>query len=636
MFRAIQNLSISKRLQFISFVAISFICILIVLIFYTKRKEEQVTDTVRMFDEMTLDVWMRIKAYNALRGDFLTLFITDPITQAESHQEAIDFFNERLEDLANYNEAAGYWGVIPSDIKVNYDSMNTAVNQYVDFCKEKLPLATQVSGRDSADFIALRKTIVVQSNELYKNIRYSAINTLNAIYDNTEKNEIRIESEIQNMMMLFYALSGILVVTIFFTIRIIAKSILSPIHETRMSLELLSKGGLPAIKEYKGKDELSAMLNSLKGFSEQMTNLLSFVSNVARKNFKEDARMFEGKGLIAEALINMRNSLEQHARDESLRNWIIQGQADLGNLARLQQRLDTFCDQALSYMVKYVGASHGALYIAEQKDGGEWLKLTSVYAYERKKFISGYIRPGEGLAGQVYLERHSITLREIPDDYVKITSGLGEALPQSLIVCPLLVNEQVYGVLEIASFKMFKSSDTGLIEKFAEQLASTVATGQMNMKTEALLRESQMKTETMRAHEEDMTRYIDELRNDQDNLENKLNESVKRVNEFQAVLRTIGQNIIVADKNLTVQNVFQYNDYTMRRLFKMAVVAGENLLVFSDDFVYNTLKDLLNKPILQGETGCAIVDNVKIVAKPLCNDIGDVVSCIVVVDEDRT
>lgn len=636
MFSAIQNLSISKRLQFISFVAISFICILIVLIFYTKRKEEQVIDTVRTFDEMTLDVWMRIKAYNALRGDFLTLFITDPTTQAESHQEAIEFFNERLEDFASYNEAAEYWGVIPSDIKANYDSMNTAIGEYVDFCKEKLPVARQISGRDSADFIVLRKTIVVQSNELYKNIRHSAINTLGAIYDNNEKNEIRIESEIHTMMLLFYALSGILVVTIFFTIRIIARSILAPIHETRISLELLSKGGLPVIKEYKGKNELSAMLNSLKGFSEQMTNLLSFVSNVALKNFKEEAKMFEGKGRIAEALINMRDSLEQHARDESLRNWIVQGQADLGDLARQQQRLDKFCDQALSYIVKYVGASHGALYITDEASEQERLKLASVYAYDRKKFISGYIQPGEGLAGQVYLERHSITLREIPDGYIKITSGLGESLPKSLIVCPLIVNEQVYGVLEIASFKMFKSSDTGLIEKFAEQLASTIATGQTNLKTEALLRESQMKTEAMRAHEEEMTRYMDELRNDQKHLELKLNESVTRADELQSILCTIGQNIVVVDKNLTVQNVMQYNDYTMRRLFKKPVVTGQDLLTLSDDSVHDTLKDILNTTFIQAETGSAVVGDVKIVFKPLRNDIHDVVSCLLIIDGNRT
>jgi hypothetical protein len=634
MFRAIRNLSISKRLQIISFVSISFICILITLIFYTKRKEEQVTDTVRIFDSMTLDVWMRIKTYNSLRGDFLTILITDPLTQGESHQEAVEFFNERLEDLASYEEAAEYWGVIPADIKANYDSMNMAVDQYVSFCKDKLPLATEVSRRDSADFTNLRKTIVVESNELYKNIRYSALNTLNAIYDNTERNEVRIESEIHTMMLLFYILSGTLIVTIFFTIRIIAKSILTPIHETRMSLELLSKGGLPAIKAYQGKDELSVMLNSLKGFSEQMTNLLSFVSNVARKNFKEEAKMFEGKGLIAEALINMRDSLKQHAVDESLRNWTIQGQADLGNMMRQQQTLDKFCDHALSYIVKYVGASHGALYIAEKNGDREHLKLASVYAYDRKKFISGLVQPGEGLAGQVYLERQSIMLHEMPDDYIKITSGLGEALPQSLIVCPLLLNDRVHGVLEIASFKMFKSNDTELIQKFAEQLASAVANGQSNGNTEELLRESQLKTEAMIAREEETARYIDELRDVQRGLEIKLNESIKQKNEFQSILRAIGQNIIVVDKNLMVQNVVQYNDYTMRKLFDKPVVAGQNLLILSDSSMHETLKNILNAAILQGETGGVTVNNVKIVSQPFRNETDNIVSYIITIDEE--
>lgn len=604
------------------------------MIFYTKRKEEEVTDTVRIFDEMTLDVWMRIKTYNSLRGDFLTIFITDPIAQGESHQEATDFFNERLEDLASYEETAEYWGVIPADIKTNYDSMNMAVDAYVNFCRDQLPLAMAVPGRDSAEFIELRKTTVVQSNELYKNIRYSALNTLNAIYENTERNEIRIESEIRNMMLLFYILSGILIIAIFFTIRIIARSILAPIDETRMSLELLSKGGLPAIKEYHGKDELSAMLNSLKGFSEQMTNLLSFVSNVARKNFKEEAKMFEGKGRIAEALIDMRDSLERHAIDESQRNWIMQGQADLGNLLRQQQSLDKFYDQALSYIVKYFRASHGALYIAEQKGEQRYLKLTSIYAYDRKKFISGIIQPGEGLAGQVYLERQCIMLREIPDDYIKITSGLGEALPQSLLVCPVMLNERVYGVLEIASFKVLGLHDGELIQKFAEQLASAIANGQTTKKTEELLHEFQMKTETMRARQEEMSRYIDELLITQSNHEIRLKESIERENQLQSVLQAIGQSIIVVDKDLIVQNVARYNDHAMRRVFKKPVAAGQNLLNLSDSNMGETLKNMVDTTILQGETGGMAVDNVKIVSKPLRNATGDIVSCIIVVSGD--
>lgn len=582
---------------------------------------------------MTLDVWMRIKTYNSLRGDFLTVFVVDPVSQRENHQEAIEFFNERLEDLASYEETSEYWGVIPQDIKTNYDSMNVAVSQYVEYCKEKLPLATDSSLRDSANFAEVRKAVVVQSNELYKNIRYSALNTLDAIYVNTERNEIEIESKIQSMMLLFYILSGLLVVAIFFTIRVIAKSIVAPIHETRMSLELLSKGGLPAIKDSHGKDELSAMLNSLKGFSSHMTNLLSFVSNVARKNFQEEAKMFEGKGLIAEALINMRDSLEQHDKDEAQRNWIVQGQADLANLVRQQQSLDKFYDQALSYIVKYFGASHGALYIVEQDGGHKHLTLASVYAYARKKFISGSVKPGEGLVGQVYLERQSIMLREIPEDYIKITSGLGEALPGCLMVCPLMLNERVYGVLEIASFKTFRSHDSELIQKFAEQLASAIANGQTNKNTEELLRESQLKTETLRVREEEMNSYIDELRSAQNKLELNLKESVEREYRLQSLLNAIEQDIIIIDRNYTIQSITTCNEYTMRKLFSKPVSIGENILLISDSIVKGALQSILETTLHYGETGKVIVENIKIISRPLRNGQGDITSCVISVDE---
>ena len=603
------------------------------MIFYTKQKEEQVTDTVRIFDSMTLDVWMRIKTYNSLRGDFLTVFITDPSSQNESHKEAVEFFNERLDDLASYEEASDYWGVIPQDIKTNYDSMNAAVNQYVDYCKEKLPLATDSTVRDSASFVEVRRNVVVQSNELYKNIRYSALNTLNAIYENTDRNEIEMESKIRTMMLVFYILSGVLIVLIFFTIRVIAKSILAPIHETRLSLELLSKGALPAIKDYHGKDELSAMLNSLKGFSSHMTSLLSFVSNVAKKNFQEEARMFEGKGLIAEALINMRDSLEQHDKNEAQRNWIVQGQADLANLVRQQQSLDKFYDQALSYIVKYFGASHGALYIVERKDDLEHLALASVYAYARKKFISGAVKPGEGLVGQAYLERQSIILREIPDDYIKITSGLGEALPGCLMVCPLMLNDRVYGVLEIASFKMFRTHDAELIQKFAEQLASAIANGQNNKNTETLLRESQLKTETLRVREEEMNSYIDELRSAHGKLEEKLNESIEREHRLQSLLHAMDKNIIVIDRDFVIRSVTMNTEYTLNKLFAKPAAIGENILMTSDDTIREELQAILNATLDQGEKGKVIIDNFKINSRPMYNGQQDIISCVISIEE---
>ena len=603
------------------------------MIFYTKQKEEQVTETVRIFDSMTLDVWMRIKTYNSLRGDFLTVFVVDPVNQRESHQEAVEYFDERISDLASYEEASEYWGVIPQDIKTNYDSMNAAVDQYVNYCKEKLPLAMDSALRDSANFADIRKTVVVQSNELYKNIRYSALNTLNAIYENTDRNEIEMESKIRSMMLVFYILSGILIVAIFVTIRVIARSILTPIHDTRTSLELLSKGGLPAIKDYQGKDELSAMLNSLKGFSSHMTNLLSFVSNVAKKNFQEEAKMFDGRGLIAEALINMRDSLEQHDKDEAQRNWIIQGQADLADLVRQQQNLNKFYDQALSYIVKYFAASHGALYIAERKSDQESLALASAYAYARKKFISGSVKPGEGLIGQVYLERQSITLREIPDDYVKITSGLGEALPRCLMVCPLMLNERVYGVLEIASFKIFRKLDEELIQKFAEQFASAIANGQINKNTEDLLRESQLKTETMRVREEEMNNYIDELRSAHNKLETDLNESVQREHHLQSLLHAVNQNIIVVDRGFIIQSVTRYDEYILNKLFLKPVTVGENILLISDSNIKESLQGIFEAALYHGESGEITIDTVKIISRPLHNGQSDIISCMISIVE---
>ncbi len=634
MLRVIKQLSISKRLQIISFVSISFICILIVLIFYTKQKEEQVTDTVRVYHWMELNVWMKIKAYNCVRGDFLTIVFADPATQSENIKEALEYFNERQEDLVSYKEDMTYWGEISPEIQAHYDSLDDAINAYVSYCKDKIQIITQPSTNDTVNLAEVKRTALQESNELYRNIRSHAIDILEAIGINVDQTETKIETDIKQMMLLFYILSGLLVVIIFFVIRVIGRSMLRPIHETRASLELLSKGGLPVIKEYQGKDELSTMLQSLRGFSAHMTSLLSFVSNVARKNFNEEAKMFEGKGLIAEALISMRDNLAQHAMDESQRSWTVQGQADLANLIRQQANFDTICDQALAYIVKYMRASHGALYIMEMNNDREHLRLASVYAYARKKYISGTVQPGEGLIGTVYLERQMTILRDVPEDYIKITSGLGEALPQCLVICPLMLNERVYGVLEIASFKAFEQHDTDLIQKFGEQLASAIATGQINQRTEELLRESQLNTETLRVREEEMKRYVEQLRTAHNQTEFELAESKTREHQLQSILQTLGQNLIVVDSNFKVISLNTHNNNAMRRLFSKPLSVGGNILSLSDNSIRESIQNILSTTIHFGEMRKLTVDGISITSKPFHNKQGGATLCLIVVDEE--
>lgn len=502
---------------------------------------------------------LRIKN-NVLRGEILQMFIADRITQQEYIRDAANIILERTEALTIERNQIQV-NKLPKGIALPYTDFVLSIDNYLAFVKENMNDIQTVSVRDSVHYTDVRNLLLIDLNQQFMPVRANAIKVIKATQDYKSNIIHDFDQQRHLMLWLFGSITLMVLAGIVTFIYIVSQSIVVSIAKTRSILERLSEGELPVIEARAGKNEIAVMQNALYIFTSQMRKLLEFAGNVAKNNFEVQATMFDGKGAIAHALIDMRDNLRHTYQQENERKWLAQGVAEFGNIVRRYDDKSKLYDQSLSFIVKYISASLGTLLVSDDRDATQsTLQRVAVYAYDRKKYINGSIRAGEGLAGQAFLERAMITMNEVPDDYVKIESGLGKAQPAFIVVSPLLVDGIPYGVLELASFKAIEKHKINFITSISQELASVIKMAQTNARTQSLLEETKLKEEKLRANEEAMQQTIEELHATQE-AEARRAEELERTNrqlETQKALmektllqiQTKEQELVLKDKSL--------------------------------------------------------------------------------------
>ncbi len=273
------------------------------------------------------------------------------------------------------------------------------------------------------------------------------------------------------------------------------------------------------------------------------------------------------------SLLTMRKSLLEASEREEKEKFTTLGIANIGELLRTHvNELQVLCDKVLAEIINYMKANQGTIFTIEQSDTpNEHLLLMSSRAWNRKKFQQKRIELGQGLVGQAAIEKSTIYMTDVPENYVVITSGLGEANPRSIIIVPLKNEERVVGVLELASFKKFESYEIAFLEKVGESIASTILNSRSNERNKELLEQSAMMTEQMKAQEEEMRQNMEEMQATQEEMEraqrmlaDQAREVTEKQNNLNALINATSDSIIAMDKHY---RIIVMND-TLRKRYK--------------------------------------------------------------------
>jgi len=190
---------------------------------------------------------------------------------------------------------------------------------------------------------------------------------------------------------------------------------------------------------------------------------------------------------------------------------MMQGHRDLAVVAELM----------MDELAPLVGAQHGTFFLSEPVNGDTQLRLIAGYGLRADKTAPIQYRLGQSLIGQAARSKRSIVVAGLPEGYVKISSGLGEAPPANLAVLPILFEDQVLGVIELASFTPFTPVQTDFLEQLTETLGVNFNTIIANSRTDALLEESQRLTSELQARSEELQNQQVELQRSNAELEDK-------------------------------------------------------------------------------------------------------------------
>ncbi|MBL7932259.1 MAG: response regulator, partial [Bacteroidia bacterium] len=261
------------------------------------------------------------------------------------------------------------------------------------------------------------------------------------------------------------------------------------------------------------------LTENVNQLAENLTTQVRSISEVASAVTKGDLTRnirVDAKGEV-EALKDTINQMITNLRQTTLRNqeqdWLKSNLAKFTQMLQGQKDLNTVTQRILSELAQVVTAHYGAFYILKQTEDSQStkLKLFSSYAYKPHKNIPTEFEIGEGLVGQCAFEKERILLDNVPGDYIKINSALGKTKPINLIILPVLFENNVKAVIELASLDRFSETHVDFLGQLTESIGIVLNTIETNTRTEELLAQSQSLAGELKIQQEELKRTNDEL-----------------------------------------------------------------------------------------------------------------------------
>jgi PAS domain S-box-containing protein len=348
--------------------------------------------------------------------------------------------------------------------------------------------------------------------------------------------------------------------------------------------------------EISGEDEIGQLQKAFRGISESLKETAEVSNAIASGDYSKTVKVKSDEDLLAGSINKMNSYLKQKDRDDKLREhdeekqkWFNKGISIISDvLKKNQDDTKNLADKIIKTLVEFLNISLGGIYIKElTEDKQNVYSLIAAYAYSEQKFFDKQFYSGESLVSSCASEKRMIYMSSIPENYIKILSGLGESVPQSLLLIPLIYNDEVFGVLEFASLKKIDEYEQDFLQKASENIASTLSLTQISSQTKDLLEKSRQQARELKISDKEMLSTLDKLRELQ-------KETAKNEAEVRAKITAMNNSLLVVEYTIDGILLEANKKFLNSMNYTMEEIQGINVLDLLDEQGKKELIDIIN------------------------------------------
>jgi methyl-accepting chemotaxis protein len=361
-------------------------------------------------------------------------------------------------------------------------------------------------------------------------------------------------------------LAGFILLSI--VISIVARNISNSIVQINNKLANLSLGIIDKEdkKDTLFESEITDLTKSLDKLFDSLQASVDFAGEIGKGNLDTKYNLLSDGDTLGESLITMQKSLIKAKKEEekkkildNQRNWVTHGLANFGEIIRQDNdNINDFAHNLLSQLLQYVDVVQGAMYFKVEDKYSDELKFENkaAIAYGKQIMLDTTVTEKDGIFGRVIGEHKCIYLEDIPESYVSFTQGKKEAQkPRNLLIVPMVVNDDIFGILELVSYNHIEQYKIEFIEKLCENIASVISSVNTNIHNAYLLQQSNEQADELSQHEEEMRQNLEEMQATQEEAAKRKETLEAQIGAFHSGLMTaeldLNGNIISMSKNMT-------------------------------------------------------------------------------------